>query len=133
MCKVTIDHAESACCLEETLGGLVEGALLKDGTVCEELERTFPAANGKERFGAATTDFQERAAGVDEGVLGTIDAECFDTVGTVILCDAFPESCEGGYGKKTIVCKVYSAVARRRSGLGYRGELEDRLINDGYE
>ncbi|KAE8971605.1 hypothetical protein PR002_g26772 [Phytophthora rubi] len=139
LCTLTRNHAGAACCSEVSFGALVGGTLVDDGAVCEGFGEE---SDDIERFSTATTGFSDHAACIVEEVIGTFDGECFDTVVTVISCDAFPESSEDQakwatvtyvpLAKRAVNCKDYSAVAGRRSELVSRCELENRSSKGGW-
>ncbi|KAE8981310.1 hypothetical protein PR002_g23866 [Phytophthora rubi] len=141
LCTVARDHAEAACRSEASFGAPVEGTLVEEGAVCEEHGRTVSTADEGEWVGAATTGVQDQGD-VGGAEVGTVDAECFDTVVTVIPCQTFPESCEENtewatvsfvsFEKETVVCRDYCAATGRCSALISRCELENRSSKDGW-
>ncbi|KAE9183118.1 hypothetical protein PF004_g24043 [Phytophthora fragariae] len=141
LCSVTRDHEKTVYCTEASLGALVEGTPVEDGAVCEEQGRTVSTADERECVGAATTGVQDQG-NVSGAEVGTVDAECFDTVVIVIPCQKFPESCEehaewatvsyASFEKKTTVCRDYNAVTARCSVLVSRCEMENRSSKDGW-
>ncbi|KAE9283500.1 hypothetical protein PF008_g27387 [Phytophthora fragariae] len=141
LCTVARGHAEAACRSEVSFGVPVESTLVGDGAVCEEQGRTVSTADEREWVGAATTGVQNQGD-VSEAEVGTVDAECFDTVVIVIPCQTFPESCEGNtewatvsfvsFETEMVVCRDYSASTGRVSALVSRCELENRSSKDGW-
>ncbi|KAE8903231.1 hypothetical protein PF003_g13188 [Phytophthora fragariae] len=141
LCTVARDHAEAACRSEASFGVPVESTLVGDGAVCEEQGSTVSTADERECVGAATTGVQDQGD-VSEAEVGTVDAECLDTVVIVIPCQTFPESCEehaewatvscAAFENKTVVCRDYSAATGRYPALVSRCETENRSSKDGW-